>query len=305
MDKIAIIIINYNTQDETTNCLKSLKKIKTKNFDYKVFVIDNGSTDKFFLAGDLDQDKYEIIRSEKNLGFCGGNNLGAEYALVNYNPDYLLFLNSDTLVHPDFLSSLYCDLNQHSDNALAVSKIYFAKGYEFWKNSYKKQDLGKIIWYAGGVIDWENLFTFHFGIDEVDRGQFDKNHNTEFATGCSFLIKREIVEDFGLFDENYFLYYEDVDFSERLKKNGYKLVFSPQSLVYHLNGGSSDGSGGKVQVYYQTRNRLFFFFKYGNLKIKLRVIKLALKFLLFGNSTEKQAVIHFFIRKFGKNNFIK
>lgn len=305
MDKIAIIIINYNTQDETTNCLNSLKKINSRGFEYKTFVVDNGSTDKFFFAGDLDKRKFELIRSEKNLGFCGGNNLGAEYALNNYNPDYLLFLNSDTLVDSNFLSYLLNDLQKNSKNAVAVSKIFFAKGYEFWRDSYKKNDLGKIIWYAGGIIDWENLFTFHFGIDEVDRGQFSSEFETEFATGCSFLIKREMIENFGLFDEKYFLYYEDADLSRRLINKGYNLVFSPNSLVYHVNGASADGSGGKVQVYYQTRNRLFFFFRYGGLKIKLRVIKLALKLFLKGSITERQAVWHFFTNKFGKNNFIK
>jgi GT2 family glycosyltransferase len=201
--------------------------------------------------------------------------------------------------------ALHQDLKKESKNALAVSKIYFAKGYEFFKESYFEKNLGRVIWYAGGIIDWENLFTFHFGIDEVDRGQFNQGFETEFATGCSFLIKREIVENFGLFNETYFLYYEDADLSQRLIKMGYKLIFSPTSLVYHLNGASSDGSGGKVQVYYQTRNRLFFFFKYGDWKIKLRTIKLALKFLLKGNKTEKQAVWHFFTINFGKNNFIK
>ncbi len=305
MDKIAIIVLNYNTTKETIDCLFSLNKMNKEGFKSKIFVVDNGSKEVFQLSNKFSREDFELIRSEANLGFCGGNNLGVHYSIKNYNPDYFLFLNSDTLVDPNFLIVLHQNILLERKIGIVVPKIYFASGCEYHRSSYNKKDLGKVIWYAGGIIDWENFNTFHFGVDEIDRNQFDKLKFTEFATGCCFLIKRELVENFGCFNERYFLYYEDVELSQRLINKGYKIVFCPQSFIYHVNGASSEGFGGKLQVYYQTRNSLLFFFTYGNWKTKLRIFKLALHFLVQGDMTRKQAVWHFFTQQLGKNNFIK
>jgi hypothetical protein len=295
---IAIIVVNYNTQQETLECLQSLQKISHDNFEYRIIVVDNGSQQELRIPAKLKTDKVELIRTEANIGFTGGNNLGISHAVKQDNPDYFLLLNSDTTVDPDFLDELYLCI-QGDDRGLAASKIYFEKGYEF-HDDYKKSELGKVVWYGGGVIDWNNLMAFHMCVDEVDRGQCQHRTESDFATGCSMLIKREVIEEVGILDKKYFLYLEDVDYSLRVKKKGYKIVFCPDSVVYHKNAGSSDGAGSAIHLYYQTRNRLLLFFKYSDWRHKLTTLRFAVQRLLNGSPIERQAIRDYFLGRFGK-----
>jgi GT2 family glycosyltransferase len=118
------------------------------------------------------------------------------------------------------------------------------------------------------MIDYANFDAFHIGVDEVDRGQFEEERQVEFVTGCCMLIRREALQQLGMFDVRYFLYLEDVDLSVRFRRGGYELWFCPGSKIWHVNAGSSGGAGSALHVYYQTRNRLFFFFKYAALRHK-------------------------------------
>jgi hypothetical protein len=300
---ISIIIVNFDTPEITRECLNSLTKIKAEEFDYQIIVVDNGSQQTLKLPKKINNQPIDLIRTEANIGFTGGNNLGISHAVKTYNPDYFLLLNSDTTVDKDFLHELFLCI-QGKNRGIASSKILFEKNYEFYKNDYPKQYLGKIVWFAGGVIDWQNLMAFHRGVDEVDRDQFDHLTETDFATGCSMLLKRELIEEVGILDKKYFLYLEDVDYSLRASKKGYKIVFCPQSVVYHKNAGSSDGSGSRVHLYYQTRNRLLFFFKYSSWRRKMTVIRFAFDRLLNGSPIERQAVSDFFLNRYGKQPVI-
>ncbi len=298
MDKIAIIIVHYNTPEDTRECLESLDQLRTRDFQYQIFVVDNASREHFVLPKKIKN--VQLIRSDTNLGFTGGNNLGFSFASKNYNPDFFLLLNSDTLVKPDFLLQLHHCLKENPDWGLVAPKMYFAAGREFHLDDYQKNQLGKVIWFAGGVIDWDNLLTFHLGVDEVDRGQFDQLTSFDFATGCSFLIRREALATAGVFDDRYFLYYEDSDLNLRVKKLGYQLGFCPQSVIWHKNGSSSQGSGSDLQNFYLTLNRLLFFFTHGHLRVKFRVLRLAWRLFRHGDQVEKKAALNFFLGKFGK-----
>ncbi len=300
---IAIIIVNYDTSPETVQCLQSLIKIKHFNFDYHVIVVDNGSQEVLKLPKSLEQKNIDLIRTEANIGFTGGNNLGISHAIKQYNSDYLLLLNSDTTVDPNFLDELYLSI-QGENRGIATSKIYFEAGYEFHRDSYQQQDLGKVFWFAGGVIDWSNLMAFHRGVDEVDRGHFDTQAETDFATGCVMLIKREVIEKVGILDKKYFLYLEDVDYSLRVLNKGYKIVFCPKSVVYHKNAGSTGGSGSSIQQYYQTRNRLLFFFKYASWRYRLTAVKFLIRLIFTGSAIEQQAAQDYLLGRLGKQPII-
>ncbi len=286
---IAIILVNYNSEKDTKECLESLAKIKADTFDYKIIVVDNGSKKDLKLPKRLNDDNLDLIRTEANIGFTGGNNLGISYAVKNYHPEYFLLLNNDTLVQSAFLEKLKLCLENNEQAGIAAAKIYFAPGYEYHKKSYKKSERGQVIWFAGGTIDWANLVAFHRGVDEVDRGQFDHLGQTDFATGCCMLIKRELIDEVGILDKKYFLYLEDVDYSVRALKKGYQIIFCPKSVVWHKNAGSSEGPGSKIHQYYQTRNRLLFFVKYGDLKVKITAWRLWLRFIQQGNLNTKAA----------------
>lgn len=305
MDHISIILVDYNSADLTKMCLKSLQTVKTDGFNYSVIVVDNASQKPLRLSRSLQAKNVHLIRSESNLGFSGGNNLGVTYAAEHYNPDYICLLNNDTTVDPRFLIHLYRQIKKEDAGAMITPKIYFAKGYEYHQEAYKKDQLGNIIWYGGGAIDWPNLIAFHAGVDEVDRGQLDKTTKTDFCTGCCILISREILETVGLLDDKLFLYFEDVDLSLRAQHKGYKTLYCPDSVIWHHNGGSSEGSGSPLHTYYQTRNRIFMGLKYGSWRMRLTSLFFALRKIMNGNPVERKAAFHVLTGKMGKQPYDK
>lgn len=303
---VSIIIVNYNTPKETKDCIRSLTDLESWGFDYQIIVVDNGSKEPLsFSANFLRHHPHvELITSASNLGFTGGNNLGIKHAADHYDSDYFLLLNSDTEVDSNFLKELYLMAKNDPKIGLMSSKIYFEKGYEYHADSYPAEHLGKVIWYAGGVVDWSNLISFHIGVDEVDRGQFEKARETDFATGCSMLISREVVERVGLLDNRYFLYSEDVDYSLRVKRAGLKVCYCPTSIVYHKIAASTGGVGSQLQQYYQTRNRLLLSFKYGWRRQKLTTIHLAFRLLIGGSKSERKAVLDLLKSNLGKQTYV-
>lgn len=300
MDHISVVTVNYNTSADTIECLTSLAAVKTKGFTFSVVVLDNGSREPLTLPKSLQQTFIEVLRSESNLGYTGGNNLAIRHALDTYNSDYILLLNNDTYVDPDFLSRLYQHALVSPQDGLVTPKIYFAKGREFFPDSYSAAEKGNIIWYGGGSIDWGNLLAFHRSVDEVDRGQLATTSDSDFATGCCVLIRREVLEKIGLLSEDYFLYLEDVDLSIRARLAGYGLGFCSTAVVWHKNAGSSGGAGSELHQYYMTRNRLYFCLKNGTTRVRLTVVRYALQLLLSGTRIERVAVLDLLQGKLGK-----
>jgi len=300
MDLISIILVDYNSQEDTRECLESVLQINERSFRFKVIIVDNASKKSFTLTKKLDVKKVELIRSESNLGFTGGNNLAINYALKNHHPDYILLLNNDTVVDPNFLEEMLKCLKKDVSTGLVGAKTYFYKGREYHLDSYQRKDRGNVLWYAGASIDWLNLAAFHRGVDEIDRGQFDDQSETDFVTGCAMLAPVSVIERVGLLSEEYFLYLEDVDYSLRVKNAGYQLKFCPQAIVWHKNAGSSGGAGSFLHQYYQTRNRLFFGWKYGDRKVKLIVLRLIFRLLFHSTAIEKKAVADLVLGNMGK-----
>jgi len=281
MKKLAIVIIHYKNIKDTKECLKSVSRAGKKNLNIKVFLIKN--------------------TPKKNLGFARGNNLGIKKALA-WGADYLVLLNNDTKVPKKLFVSLAAEAKANKKIGILSPKIYFEKGYEFHKNRYKKASLGRVIWYAGGKIDWDNVYTNHRGVDKVDHGQYDKFSQTELATGCCMLIKSFVFKKVGFLDEKYFLYWEDADFCMRAKSAGIGVFYTPKAYLWHKNaGGSSVGSS--LHDYYMTRNRLLFGFRYAPFKTKLALFRQSIKKLLIGRKWERIGVRDFWLGRFGKGSY--
>jgi len=305
MSHISVILVHFNKKEATLRCLYSLASLqKPLGVKFDVVVVDNGSKKVFKLPAFFASKKYHLIRSDSNLGFTGGNNMGIFYAIEKYNSDYLWLVNDDTTFKKDCLKQLYIAACTNNNWGLISPKIYFTPTKEFHKNSYNKDQKGRVFWFAGGVIDWSHLTAFHKGVDELDRGQFDQVSNTDFCTGCSLFMRREVLEKVGFFDKRYFLYFEDVDFSLKTLKAGYQLIFWPKAVVWHDNAGSSGGVGSKIQVYYQERNRTLLAWLYGDFKTKLLALRLQYQNLLSGVSFRRKAVFDFYLRQFGKQIII-
>jgi GT2 family glycosyltransferase len=181
-------------------------------------------------------------------------------------------LNNDTTIHSKTFLHLAKETNQHHFD-IASPKIYFYPGREFHHQDYKKSERGKVIWYAGGRIDWHNVWAQHLGVDEIDHGQFDRVGETEFATGCCMLIHRQVLKKIGLLDSGFTAYFEDTDFSIRAIKAGFKVGFIPSSFLWHKNAGSTNGSGSTTQKKLIDKSRLRFALKHAPIRAKLSLIK--------------------------------
>jgi GT2 family glycosyltransferase len=299
--KICTVILEYNNPELTLATLRSLKQANLpQGYQQQIIVIDNSPVPDGRLAKKIKKfSKVKLIPTLQNTGFAKGNNLGIQAGL-DQNCDYFLLANNDIELHPSFLTQFINSIDQGAD--IVVPKIYFAKNYEYHQERYKPSQLGKVIWYAGGSIDWDNVLTRHFGLDEVDKKQFDQTKQIKFANFCCILIKKEVFETIGLLDEDYFLYWEDADFSVRAQQAGFKMVYQPKSIVWHKSSGSS-GSGSQLHDYYLARNRLLFGYRYAPIKTKFALFRESMKKLITGRASEKKGIIDYYLRRLGKGSF--
>lgn len=297
MSSVAIILINYNSTRLTKKCVQSLLTQKDKSDEYFITILDNDSKNP---PKQSDFPHTDLILSSRNLGFAQGNNYAAKQALKANSPEYLLFINNDTRVTKGMVRKLI-ERFEHTPNVgMVLPKIYFERGAEYFAKDYSSHQQGKVLWYAGGAIDWKNCILTHKGIDEVDRGQFNREkigefetQEEEFATGCCFLTTPAIWKNLRGFDQAYFLYYEDADLSLRLLKNLHKtIVLEPKATLYHLNAGSTSGTGSAIHQYYQTRNRLRFGLKYASFRTKVALLLEARRLFMSGNQAVKLGILH-------------
>lgn len=232
--KIGIILVNYNDACDTLECINSL--LNQNYHSYFIIVVDNNSRNDIEEIQLLDQ--VELIRLNRNIGFGPANNIGAERA-IHQGADYILCLNNDTVVERDFLKKIN---SRASDDTIVTTSIFY-------------YDNSACLWYGGGEIS--RIFgTFRH------KNYFEERYIT-FATGCCMLIPASCINKIGLFSEEYFMYYEDGDFSIKAIQNGYKLLYIPNVVVLHKVGQSIKNNQG-MQAYYLTRNRLYILEKYNN-----------------------------------------
>ena len=300
MYQVSIVILNWNGIKDTLECLSSIRKLRSTNYKLQVIVVDNGSTDNSRTLLRKEK-KITLLENKKNLGYAGGNNVGIRYAVEN-GADFILLLNNDTTVSESFLNKFLDAAESHKEGGVFSPKIYFAKGYEYHKEDYHPNELGKVIWYAGGIIDWKNVLGSNYGVDDVDVGQYHVIRKIDFATGACVFLRREVIETIGYLNERYFLYLEDVDYSIRARQAGWKILFVPDSHIWHKVSQSS-GIGGASNDYYITRNRLLFGLTYAPIRSKIALLRESIKLLLAGRPWQKKGVIDFYKQSFGKGSF--
>ncbi len=302
--KVSIIVLNFNGLNLTKEELIDISKLETKGLDAETIVVDNGSKDGIEEAlsnHKLPNMGYKFIETGANLGFAGGNNAGIRDAL-DRGVDYVMVLNNDTLLDKDVLVRLMGVLEQDQKVGAVSPKIYFAKGFEFHKERYNKTDIGKVIWYAGGKIDWKNVYGSARGADEVDTGKYETVQETDFAAGACMLLKAKALKEVGLFDENFFMYYEDTDLSQRMKKADWKVLYYPEALIWHKVAQSS-GIGSELNDYFLTRNRMIFGMKYASLRTKFALFRESIKLLLKGRKWQKIGTRDFYLGRWGKGSW--
>jgi len=246
--KVAIILLNYNNYRDTFNCLDSLKELTYSN--YETIVVDNNSSNDslHYLRQRIDKN-LTVIDSGRNGGFAFGNNIGIQKALED-NADYIMLLNNDTLVTPDFLEKLLsCFYDSGVENVgVATCRIMY-------------NDARDKVWYAGGTIDWENLRATHNSIG-TKQYKSDGVEVVGFASGCCMLISAECIQKAGILPEEYFMYYEDLDYCVKVHEAGYQIKYNPEAVIYHCVSSSGGGENSPFVIEWSNRARRIFYNKY-------------------------------------------
>jgi GT2 family glycosyltransferase len=243
LPKVSILMLTWKSYEMTRDCLLSLRKLDYPHFE--IVLVDNGSGDGSpeRLASEFPE--VRLLKNATNLGFPAGNNVAIRDALER-NPDYLLLLNNDTLVAPDFLSKMVAVAESDEKIGLVNPKILY----------FEPSDR---IWFAGGFYKPGQSFGVVRGVNRKDVGKFNETTEISFVTGCAFLIKVEVVHRIGLLDEIFFLGFEDMDWSVRAIQAGYKAYYVGSSVIWHKASYDTKKNLGKpVKDFYSTRNSLLF-----------------------------------------------
>ncbi|WP_448518564.1 glycosyltransferase family 2 protein [Rhodoflexus sp.] len=239
---VSIIALNYNQLDLTMDFIQSMSYLSYPN--YEIIIVDNGSTidptqpihDRF--------PHVRVIRSASNLGFTGGHNLGMREA----RGDFFFNVNNDTEIYPDnadLIEQLIAPfLNNEKVGAVSPKIKYFSHP--------------NIIQYAGYTP--MNPFTGRggaIGANQEDKGQYDQSGPTWFAHGAAMMVSRKLVEQVGMFFEPFFIYYEELDWSARITKAGYQIIYQHKAVIYHKVS-MTVGKDSPFKAYLMTRNRIWY-----------------------------------------------
>lgn len=234
-------MLNYNGLEVTLDCLSSLESVVWECLT--TIVVDNGSTDG---SADAIAERYprvELIRCAFNLGFAEGNNVGLRRAL-ELGADYVFVLNNDTIVADDAVTELVAEAARRPDAGALCPLVYFA-------------DPPDLIWCAGATFDPRKGYSGRMtGYREPDRGQYSTVREVERAPGAAILVPRQVLERVGLLDGDLFLYYEDVEWSLRIRRAGYMILLIPSACVWHKVSVTAGGEHSPTAAYYGTRNHL-------------------------------------------------
>lgn len=255
---VCAILVNYNGIEDTIECVRSLKECNYGNL--RIVIVDNASIrGKAEYNTVITKDVCEIIYNPTNMGFAGANNIGIRRGL-EIGAEYFLILNNDTVVDENFLLPLIKAFEQNEKLGIATGKIYY----------YDEPDY---LWFGGSYYDSKLMECKIDGIGEKDALQYSSEREIPFATACLWLLSRNTLEVVGLMSEDYFLYYEDADYCERVKEKNLSIRYLPESFIYHKESRTTK-KGSDSYKYYNLRNYLVFIKRYRNGR---QVIKLSVQ----------------------------
>jgi GT2 family glycosyltransferase len=249
---VALILLNWNTPQHTADCIRSVQQYCNQAL-FDIVVIDNGSTDGSLSLLQMQFPGLIYISNKENLGFAEGNNRGLEYSLAN-GYTYSLVMNNDTLVDDDLVTALKLHLDSYLQAAAVQPAIYWL------------HDKGKI-WNGEGSFN-AVLGKTVSSTKTPDANDLKNVKTVEWVTGCCMMIRNAPLLLCGLFNKKFFLYFEDVELSFRLRESGYELHYLPSAKMYHEAGASAkvekkEGFLSPVIHYYISRNHTWFLRRYG------------------------------------------
>jgi len=248
---VAVVILNWNGGDDILDCLKSVFESTHKTLE--VVIVDNGSLDGSSDAIHLRFPQTHFIVNPRNLGFAKGSNQGMEWALER-GIRYVLLLNGDARVHPNTIRELLAVVFAEDDKVVACPRIYLGNA-----NSVTNR-----LWFASGTVKlWAGLFQ-NPAFNQPDSPRWSVPRDMEYASGCCMLIPASVLQNVGMLDEAFFAYCEDIDFSLRVRKAGFRLRYVPTAYLWHGSKGRTDRTHTAIYRYLATRNNLWVVRKHGS-----------------------------------------
>jgi len=242
---VYVVTLNWNRREDTLTCLHSLQRLAYPN--YRLLVVDNGSSDGSVEAIRREVPAAEVLVNERNLGFAAGANVGLRHAL-SLGAGFVFLVNNDTTVHPQALGALV-RAARSPDVGMAAPMIYY-------------EAAPTVIWSVGG--GWNPLLLEMTGGHGrgPDDGRWADVAERAVLVGCGLLLRRELLERVGLFDERFFMYYEDSDLCLRARAAGFRLILVPSAKMWHKVAVSSGGSDSPAERYQMARSSVLFFRKH-------------------------------------------
>jgi len=238
ISKVVIILLNYVKWQDTVTCIQSLSDCGYKN--YEILIVDNASPNNSVLELAKRFPTIKICSTKKNCGYTGGINFGVMHALKS-KPEYILVINNDTVVQPDFLDYLVAALEENKKAAAACGTIYC------YHDKMR-------IWYAGGrFIPWRGLAVHDKRNALLVPEKLNGVRHISFITGCLILFRVSCLDEIGTEDERFFMYLDDIELSARILRKGYDLLYVPKAIIYHKVAGEKENA---FKLYYSVRNRL-------------------------------------------------
>src|SRR3989344_3898107 len=222
MDKLSIVILNYNSGNFLTECLRSLEK----GVNLDIWIVDNGSTDESISLARKNFPGIHYILGKENLGFSKGNIL----ALRKIRNEYILMLNPDTEVFPDTLNYMTAFMQNNQDVGAATCKVELSNG---------KLDPASHRGFPTPLASFLYYFLKNDSLYHLSSRDMRKDHEVDAISGSFFLTRKSVLDKVGLFDEDYFMYAEDLDLCFRIKKAGYKIMYIPAVKIIHHKGVAS------------------------------------------------------------------
>jgi len=291
--ELYIILVNWNKPFLTLDCVESIKKSYFTN--YKIVVVENGSTDN---SEELltENNDFHLIISSKNLGYTGGNNIAIKYCLEQ-KANYIFLLNNDTILLPDAIEILMNRAQKDYRIGIIQPKIFF----------YPETNK---LWCGPTSFNKLLITSRLLGYGKFETDKYNKTQELPFSVGCATFIKTEVFNTIGLLDDDFFAVCEDVDFGIRAIQANYKIIYEPNSIIYHLESISSGGINNYIYVFLQTRSQILLIKKYAKNKFHLifaisiyflRSLYRALRLFISGNHKSCKSIFIVFRNYFTFN----
>lgn len=281
---VGIVTVLFNSDDVLPGFFESLSN--QRGVRYRLYIIDNSKTDSGCQISHKLAEKYNIdvkvVFNDANVGVAQGNNQGIQLAL-NDKCSHILLSNNDVEFYDEnLIEKLIAELDQANASSISPRINYYEP-----KN---------FIWYAGGKFSKLRATTPHIGIDKDEKKIKIGNQpqNTDYAPTCFLLLKSSIFKKIGLFDTKYFVYYDDSDFIWRMNQMKFKILYSPNLVIYHKVSSSTGGGESDFSTYYLTRNRIYFINKNYNFILKylaLAFVHARLRIKMLHSESEKKDLL--------------